>query len=147
MTAICFSSLNSFSSSLMLLDPVEVCPFSRQLMLPVNSSRIWVITTQLSLFPPSFTRISIGRSCDWLSYFEDRYGLITFRLMNLDGLDPTYPPVTLYLRLVSQEHQRRPLTFLVQAYQHVWLVPHHDGYGGSHLLVIPSDPCSRPLPC
>lgn len=61
-SVICFSFLEDYSNSLVMKDPVEVCPLSRRVMLP-GSTLIRSITDWHSLFPPSFTRTANSIPC------------------------------------------------------------------------------------
>jgi hypothetical protein len=58
---------------------VEVCALSREILLLGGSISIPLITSWLSLFPPSLTRYPIGTPYDCLPSREDN-GLTTFRV-------------------------------------------------------------------
>jgi len=65
-------------------------------------------------------------------------------LLKPRGLGPACTPVARHLRRVGPSHPDLATYLLVQAYQHLWLVPHHDANGSSPGLTIPRT--ARPQP-
>src|SRR2546430_9803404 len=63
---ICFASLIVLPSFLVMKDPMEVCPLSRE-----GVPSIRPITGRPLLFPSSFTHISISASCEVLTLSGD----------------------------------------------------------------------------
>ena len=91
---ICFASCGGLPCSLVIQDLVEVCPFSRGMMLPFPGSiPIHPITGWPSLFPHSPTHHIIGAPCGALSSYEGNDGLTVFRLNNKDRLGSLFSPV------------------------------------------------------
>jgi hypothetical protein len=113
-------------------DRVEVCPLARGIMLASASAPIRFITKRLSLFPPSFTRISIHLPCGLLSLADIcRPGEMWAYLVPCEyqnGLGLAYSPVVLRLRQVKIQHLHLTTCLLAQACQHLWLANIDDVY-------------------
>ena len=124
--------------------PREVSSLSRGVMSPTP---IRPITGRPSLPPSSFTRRPVGSPYGRPTLREDD-GLTTLHRRNPRGLGPALTPVALHLRRMSLQHPDLPLyRFVVQAYQHLWLVFVYDAYSGSPGLAIPAAPGPRPPWC
>src|SRR5712692_5201225 len=62
---ICFASLIVLPSSLVMKDPMEVCPLSREGMLLLSAHPLSVpLQSGVRFFPSSCTRISMRTSCE-----------------------------------------------------------------------------------
>jgi len=104
------------------------------------------ITGRLSLFPSSCTRSPIGSPCGSLSLAGE---LRAYHVASLKprGLGPASTPVARQLRRVSSEYPDLATYLLVQACQHLWLVPCDDAGGGSPGLTLPRPPGPQPPWC
>ena len=105
------------------------------------------ITGRPSLPPPSFTRRPIGSPCGWPTLAGGR------RAYHVASQESSWVRPRLYAGGSSSAPDEFssirtwPLTILVQAYQHLWLVLYYDAYGGSPGLAIPRAPGPRPPRC
>jgi hypothetical protein len=93
-----------------------------------GTTRIRPITGRPSLFPtPLPAPPSVG-----LAAFlpcQEQYGLTTFRKVDTHGLGALSPPGALGVHdRVCSRPCTRSSAFLAQAWQHLWLVAHHDVY-------------------
>jgi hypothetical protein len=80
---ICFASFSGLSSSLVIRDPVEVSPVSREMMLPYGSIPIQFITDWPSLFPRSYAHSFYGSPYGFPASLQRRgYGVSTFQIDN-----------------------------------------------------------------
>ena len=104
------------------------------------------ITERPLLSPSSFTRRLIGFSCESLSLAGRRRAYHVSPLSQC-GLGRVSPPVARRLRWRSSEPPDLATYLLVQACQHLALVPYDDGYDASPELTLPHNPGSRPPRC
>jgi hypothetical protein len=144
-TVICFSSLIGWPSSLVMKDPMEVCPLSRGVMLPTGSTPIQPVTGWRSLSPSSFTRNLISSPCGLPSlYTGEITGLPRSTYIPSDGLGAVYPPVGRRLCQGKEQPLNLPTCLLAQAYQRLWLVSSHDVYQQFTSVHHTIHPSSRP---
>ena len=76
---------------------------------------------------------------------RQRHRVTTFHASDNRYLRPTLSAGGISARV--RDHKKYltyPLTILVQAYQFLWLVKHHDSYKCSHMLAIASYPSASP---
>ena len=78
------------------------------------------------LYPQPY-RLALQHTFPLGQLWED-YGLNTFRLSTMSGLGPAYSPVAQHLRQITDQYLFLSTYLLVQAYQHLWLVPRDDVY-------------------
>jgi hypothetical protein len=105
------------------------------------------ITDRLSLPPSSCTHSPMGSPCGSLS---PEGGLRAYHVAPLKpprGLGPASTPVARHLRRGSSETPDLATYLLVQAYQHLWLVPYDDACSGSPGLTVPRTPGPQPPWC
>ena len=107
----------------------EVSPLSGRVC-PRRRGPIRPITGRPSLFPtPIPASPSVGLTAFLPVLRQERYGLTTFHKVDKDGLGALSPPVALNVhdRVLSRPYTRYS-ALLAQAWQHLWLVAHHDVY-------------------
>jgi hypothetical protein len=94
------------------------------------ATRIRPITGRPSLFPtPLPAPPSVGLTASLPSFRKERYGLTTFHKVDTHGLGALSPPGALGVHdRVFSRPCTRSSAFLAQAWQHLWLVAHHDVY-------------------
>ena len=95
-----------------------------------GATRILPITRRHSLFPtPIPAPPLVGFAASLPSFQKERYGLTTFHKVDKDGLGALSPPVAwdVHDRVLSRPYTRYS-ALLAQAWQHLWLVAHHDVY-------------------
>src|SRR5262249_20852834 len=112
-----------------------------------RSTPVRPITGRRSLPPSSSTRSPVGSPCGSLSLTG---GLRAYHVASLKpwrGLGPASTPVARHLRRVSSEHPALATHLLVQACQHLGLVPCDDAGGGSPGLTVPRAAGPRPPWC
>ena len=96
----------------------------------IGATRIRPITGRPSLFPtPIPASPSVGLTAFLPVLRQERYGLTTFHKVDKDGLGALSPPGALNVhdRVLSRPYTRSS-ALLAQAWQHLWLVAHHDVY-------------------
>ena len=94
----------------------------------IGATRIRPITGRPSLFPtPIPASPSVGLTAFLPVLRQERYGLTTFHKVDQDGLGALSPPGALDVhdRVLSRPYTRSS-ALLAQAWQHLWLVAHHD---------------------
>ncbi len=110
-------------------DPMEVCPLSRGVMSPLDSTPIRPITGRPSLCPSSLTRNSISSPYGFPSLLPGEVtGLPRSAYVPSNGLGAVSSPVELYLRQENGEFLNWSTCLLAQASQRLWLVDSDDVY-------------------